>query len=77
MGMIVISGQVKWKTLVRSTNLPLRQLGYQEVDIVKMVEGITKYDVVVHDPLTIRYHLERALHLAGTGRPRPVWLWPN
>lgn len=74
MGMIVISGQVKWETLVRSTNLPLRQLGDQEVDIVKMVEGITKYAVVVHDPLTIRYHLERALHLAATGRPGPVWL---
>ena len=74
MGMIVISGQVKWETLVRSTNLPLRQLGDQEVDIVKMVEGITKYAVVVHDPLTIRYHLERALHLALSGRPGPVWL---
>ena len=74
MGMIVLSGQVKWETLVRSTNLPLRQLGDQEVDIVKMVEGITKYAVVVHDPLTIRYHLERALHLAATGRPGPVWL---
>src|ERR1700733_6894031 len=29
-GMIVISGQVKWETLVRSTSLPLRQLGDQE-----------------------------------------------
>jgi len=74
MGMIVISGQVKWETLVRSTSLPLRQLGDQEVDIVKMVEGITKYAVVIHDPLSIRYHLERALHLAATGRPGPVWL---
>ncbi len=74
MGMVVISGQSKWETLVRSTHLPLRQLGDQEVDIVRMVEGVTKYAVLVQDPLTIRYHLERALHLAGSGRPGPVWL---
>lgn len=74
MGLVVISGQVKWETLVRSTGLPLRQLGDQEVDIIKMVEGITKYAVLVKDPQTIRYHLERALHLAVSGRPGPVWL---
>lgn len=74
MGMIVISGQVKWETLVRSTGLPLRQLGDQEVDIIRMVEGITKYAVLVTDPQSIRYHLERALHLATHGRPGPVWL---
>ena len=74
MAMIVISGQVKWETFARSTPLPLRQLGDQEVDIIKMVEGITKYAVVVQDPLSIRYHLERALHLSLAGRPGPVWL---
>jgi acetolactate synthase-1/2/3 large subunit len=74
MAMIVISGQVKWETLVQSTALPLRQLGDQEVDIVRMVEGITKYAVLVSDPNSIRYHLERALHLATQGRPGPVWL---
>lgn len=73
-GMVVISGQVKWETLVRSTNLPLRQLGDQEVDIIKMVEGITKYAELVTDPLSIRYHLEKAIYLARTGRPGPVWL---
>ena len=74
MGMIVISGQAKWETLVRSTDLPLRQLGDQEVDIVQMVSGITKYAVVIQDSKTIRYHLERALYLASHGRPGPVWL---
>src|SRR4029078_580668 len=33
LGMVVISGQVKWETLVRSTGLPLRQVGAQEGDI--------------------------------------------
>jgi len=74
LGMIVISGQSKWETLVRSGAFPLRQLGDQEVDIVEMVRGITKYAVVVSDPASIRYHLERALYLARHGRPGPVWL---
>ena len=72
--MIVISGQVKWETCVRSTGLPLRQLGDQEVDIIRLVEPITKYAVMVTDPKSIRYHLERALYLAVQGRPGPVWL---
>ena len=60
-GMIVISGQVKWETVVRSTDLPLRQLGDQEIDIVKLVEPITKYAVMVTDPQSIRYHLEKSI----------------
>ena len=52
----------------------IRQLGDQEVDIVGMVRGITKYAVTIVDPETIRYHLSRAIHLAASGRPGPVWL---
>ena len=74
MGLIVISGQVKRETQARATGLPLRQLGDQEVDIVPIVASITKYAVLVEDPATIRYHLDKALHLARTGRPGPVWL---
>ena len=74
MAMIVLSGQSKRETLVQSTRLPLRQLGDQEVDIVEMVKGVTKYAVLIDDPLTTRYHLEKALHLATQGRPGPVWL---
>ena len=74
LGMIVVSGQVKRETMVRSTGLPLRQLGDQEVDIVRMVEGITKYATVVMDPESIRYHLEKALFLATHGRPGPTWV---
>lgn len=74
LGMVVVSGQVKFETTVRSTALPLRQLGDQEVDITRIVEPITKYAVMVTDPLTIRYHVEKALYLATEGRPGPVWL---
>jgi acetolactate synthase I/II/III large subunit len=73
--MIVISGQGKRETLVSTYNQPgLRQLGDQDVDIISMVKGITKYAVSVRDPETIRYHMERAVHLASSGRPGPCWL---
>jgi acetolactate synthase-1/2/3 large subunit len=73
-GMLVISGQVKIETTVRSTGLALRQYGDQELDIEELVRPITKYVTMVTDPLTIRYHLEKAIYLATTGRPGPVWL---
>jgi acetolactate synthase-1/2/3 large subunit len=73
--MMVVSGQVKRETMLSSYNIPgLRQLGDQEVEIVPMVKGITKYAVTVTDPNTIRYHLEKALYLTTYGRPGPCWL---
>src|SRR5690606_36367267 len=73
-GMLVISGQVKRETTVRHTGLPLRQFGDQELDIEELVRPITKYAVMVTEPRSIRYHLEKALYLATGGRPGPVWL---
>lgn len=71
---LYISGQVRYATTVASTGLPLRQLGDQEINIVDIVKSITKYAVMVTDPLEIRYHLEKAIYLATHGRPAPVWL---
>lgn len=73
-GMLVISGQVKNETTVRFTGLPLRQYGDQELDIVPIISPLTKYAAMVTDPKTIRYHLEKAIYLARTGRPGPTWL---
>lgn len=73
--MLIISGQVKRETCLASCNIPgLRQLGDQEADIITMVKGITKYAVMVMDPQTVRYHLDKAWHLATSGRPGPCWL---
>jgi acetolactate synthase-1/2/3 large subunit len=74
--MLVVSGQVKRETALYKHNLigKLRQLGDQEADIVSMVKGITKYAVTLDDPLSVRYHLERALYLAENGRPGPCWI---
>ncbi len=70
--MFIISGQAKRSDLVGDTGV--RQIGSQEVQIIPMVSGITKYAVQVMDPDEIRYHMEKAWALATTGRPGPVWL---
>lgn len=72
--MLVISGQVRYDTTVRHSGLKIRTMGVQEYDIVKSVEPMTKYAVMVTRPEEIRYHLERALYLAKAGRPGPCWL---
>jgi acetolactate synthase I/II/III large subunit len=74
---LFVSGQVKRPDRMFDAAghpLGMRQLGVQEVDIVSIVRPITKYAVTVLDPLTIRYHLEKAVYLARTGRPGPVWI---
>jgi acetolactate synthase-1/2/3 large subunit len=73
-GMVVLSGQVKLETTVRSTGMPLRQYGDQELDIERLVRPITKYCTMITDARSIRYHLEKAFFLARTGRPGPCWL---
>lgn len=72
--MIVISGQVKRETYAGNYDIPLRQLGDQEVDIISMAKPITKYAVVLQDPLDTLYVVPKALHLATRGRPGPVWI---
>lgn len=73
--MLILSGQVKRETCLTTYRITgLRQLGDQEADIISMVRGITKYAVLVDDPSSIRYHLEKALHLATSPRPGPCWL---
>ena len=76
--MFVVSGQVRYDTTARfalkTAGAAVRAMGDQEYDIVKSVTPMTKYAVMIEDPKTIRYHLERAWHLATTGRPGPVWI---
>lgn len=72
--MLIISGQVKYSVTAMSTRLPIRIYGDQEFNITKSVENMTKYAVMVTEPRTIKYHIKRAIHLAITGRPGPVWI---
>lgn len=70
--LLVISGQVKRAD--RLAGRPLRQGGVQEVDIIPMVRGITKYAATLDDPNQVRVQLETALRRMRTGRPGPVWI---
>lgn len=72
---LFISGQVKFPTTIASCQeIPLRQLGDQEVDIVSVVKSLTKYAVMVTKPEEIKYHLDKAVYEATHGRFGPVWL---
>lgn len=70
--MLVISGQVS--TLFSSRRHNLRQRGFQELNILELVEPITKYAAYIDIKNDIRYHLEKSVFLARAGRPGPVWL---
>ena len=70
--MLIISGQVKRADMMGDSGV--RQMGPQEVDIISMVKPITKYAVTVMDPKDIRYHMEKAIALATSGRRGPVWI---
>lgn len=72
--MFILSGQVKRETTLWSTEVPLRQLGDQEYNIVESVKPMTKYAKMITEPKEIRYHLEKALYLCKNGRGGPVWL---
>lgn len=76
--MFIISGQVRYDTTARYamqfTGKRLRAVGDQEYDIVRSVEPMTKYATMIEDMNQIRYALEKAWHLATTGRPGPVWI---
>lgn len=74
LGMIVLAGQMKRATLVRTSGLPLRQFGDQEIDVVRMAAPVTKWAVAVDDPEMVLSTVQRAVHLARSGRPGPTWV---
>ena len=67
---LLLTGQVQNKDRVGDKGV--RQLGFQEIDTVSIYKSITKYAVTISDPKTIKYHLNKAIYLATTGRPGPV-----
>lgn len=72
--MFIISGQIRYATTARAAGIPVRAMGDQEYDITPMVAHMTKYAEMIIDPKTVKYHIQKALYLAKTGRPGPVWL---
>lgn len=72
---LVLTGQSRVSQTIQGSGIEgLRQFGTFEVDIVPIVQSITKYAHFLSDPKSARYHLEKAIFLATTGRPGPVLL---
>jgi acetolactate synthase-1/2/3 large subunit len=69
---LFITGQVNSRFMRPNTSI--RQIGFQETDIVKICEPVVKYAKLVLDPKEIRYELEKAISIAKSGRPGPVLL---
>ena len=70
---LFISGQSKRKENVYNSYIDgLRQIGVQEINIIPIINTITKYSAMINHPEDIRLHLERAVYLAKSGRPGPV-----
>ncbi|MEO7961908.1 MAG: thiamine pyrophosphate-binding protein [Ginsengibacter sp.] len=69
---IFITGQVNRHE--QKGTRPIRQLGFQETDIVSMASPVTKASFLVNDPADIPSIFEKAFHLATEGRPGPVLL---
>ncbi|MFZ2656839.1 MAG: thiamine pyrophosphate-binding protein, partial [Victivallales bacterium] len=72
---LYLSGQVQYGTTIASVpGSGLRQLGDQEINIIDIVKPVTKYARMITDPETIKVELSRAIDIATSGRPGPVWL---
>lgn len=69
---IFLTGQVPTSQL--KGDRKVRQIGFQETDIVSIFRPVTKYSALIDDPKRIRYELEKAFYLAIEGRPGPVLL---
>lgn len=72
---LFISGQVKRSTCSHTEGVEgLRQFGVQELDIIPVVSSLCKYAVHLTKPEMVRYELEKAVSIAKSGRPGPVWI---
>ncbi len=71
---VFVSGQNMLQETSYYTQLPIRTYGSQEANIIELVKPITKYATMITDPKDIAFELEKAIHLATTGRKGPVWI---
>lgn len=67
---VFITGQVNRNE--QKGNRPIRQLGFQETDIISMAKPITKAAWQINDPDQVPLFLHKAFRLATSGRPGPV-----
>ena len=71
---IHITGQVNLNESAKLKNLDVRQIGFQETNIVEMVKPITKYSVKVETIQSLYEEFNKAYNIATSGRMGPVLL---
>jgi acetolactate synthase-1/2/3 large subunit len=75
---LFLSGNVRLNTCSRYINqqqqINLRKYGIQEHDIIETVKSMTKMSVFVDDVKDVAKTLQKAIQIATTGRPGPVWI---
>jgi acetolactate synthase-1/2/3 large subunit len=52
----------------------MRGKGVQGLDMVDITKTVTKFGYCLTDPKQVKWMLEKAFHLAYSGRPGPVWI---
>lgn len=72
--LLILSGQVRYETTIEASGVNLRYRGSQEFDIINSIGNMTKYAVMVKDPLSIKRELQKAIDIALSGRRGPAWL---
>ncbi len=68
---VIVSGQSKVSQAI--VNGP-RQFAMQGFNTLPIFEQVTKYAAMLDDITKVRYHVERAIYEAKSGRVGPVWL---
>ena len=72
---VILSGQVDYKQTTHSTNSKkIRSFGTAEINIIPIVKPLTKYAEIIKNPLDVKYIIQKAFHLATSGRKGPVWI---
>ena len=72
---VILSGQVDYKQTTHSTKSKnIRSFGTAEINIIPIVKPLTKYAEIIKNPLDVKYIIQKAFHLASSGRKGPVWV---
>ncbi|TLM81528.1 MAG: thiamine pyrophosphate-binding protein, partial [Actinobacteria bacterium] len=69
--LVVVAGQSKVSQAKVTVS---RQFALQGFNTLPIFEQVTKYAAMLDDVATVKYHVERAIYEATTGRPGPAWI---
>lgn len=71
-GNTAMANQAKYINMAK--NIKIRKYGIQDLDAQKTVTHISKYSVAIENADDVPFELEKAIDIALSGRPGPVWI---